>query len=171
MPVKYFPPIRGWQDYTPVIPKLYWDVESVEQRIKQLCREYDRIVHYLDLIQQVASSNDKELQAQIDELADALATLQRQVDYLTEEIGLIAGDMPVWDPTRGLYSDSKEAMRNMYRELAVFGAREVQIEDLTVEELAEYRVDEISAVGNLTIFNDDKPRVTDPKTGKEYENE
>lgn len=33
--------------YTPVIPKLYWDVYSAEERMKWLSCEWDRIIHYL----------------------------------------------------------------------------------------------------------------------------
>lgn len=45
--------------YTPVIPKLYWDVYSAEQRMKWLCMEWDRIEHYLlDLCNQTNRNSD-----------------------------------------------------------------------------------------------------------------
>ena len=45
--------------YTPVIPKLYWDVESDEQRIKWLSLEWDRIYHYLlDLFKETNQNAD-----------------------------------------------------------------------------------------------------------------
>lgn len=53
--------------YTPVIPKLYWDVYSAEQRMKWLSKEWDRIEHYLlDLCNQTnQNTNDiEELQRQ-----------------------------------------------------------------------------------------------------------
>lgn len=45
-----FPIYSGWNMYTPVIPKLYWDVYSAEQRMKQLCLSYDKVEHYLDYV-------------------------------------------------------------------------------------------------------------------------
>lgn len=43
-PIPQFPWLT---QYTPVIPKLYWDVYSQEERIKWICKEWDRIIHYL----------------------------------------------------------------------------------------------------------------------------
>ena len=40
------PPFWGWTRYTPVIPKMYWDVYSQEERIKRLCRDHDKLAHY-----------------------------------------------------------------------------------------------------------------------------
>jgi hypothetical protein len=59
--------------YTPVIPKLYWDVYSAEQRMKWLCMEWDRIEHYmLDLCNQTNRNS---------EVIDAL---QRQFEEFKE---------------------------------------------------------------------------------------
>lgn len=45
--------------YTPVIPKLYWDVYSAEERMKWLSCEWDRIFHYLlDICNQVNINTD-----------------------------------------------------------------------------------------------------------------
>lgn len=50
LPGLNFPIYSGWTQYTPVIPKLYWDVYSAEQRMKQLCMSFDKVEHYLDYI-------------------------------------------------------------------------------------------------------------------------
>ena len=50
LPGLNFPIYSGWTQYTPVIPKLYWDVYSAEQRLKQLCMNFDKVEHYLDYI-------------------------------------------------------------------------------------------------------------------------
>ena len=41
-----FPPFSGYTWNTPVIPKLYWDVYSQEQRLKTLCMEYAKLIAY-----------------------------------------------------------------------------------------------------------------------------
>lgn len=50
LPWLNFPIYSGWTQYSPVIPKLYWNVYSAEQRLKQLCMSFDKVEHYLDYI-------------------------------------------------------------------------------------------------------------------------
>jgi hypothetical protein len=40
----------GWADYTPTIPKLYWDVESQEERIKKICKELHKLCEYANYL-------------------------------------------------------------------------------------------------------------------------
>lgn len=59
--------------YTPVVPKLYWDVYSAEQRMKWLSMEWDRIEHYLlDLCNQTNqnSTDIEELQNQFEKFKE-----------------------------------------------------------------------------------------------------
>lgn len=59
--------------YTPVVPKLYWDVYSAEQRMKWLCVEWDRIEHYLlDICKQTNRNIEDitELQKQFEEFKE-----------------------------------------------------------------------------------------------------
>ena len=172
MPITPFPFYNGWRDYTPALPKIYWDVDSAEQRLKLLMKEYDRIKNYLDCIIEIAQANDIFLDNKIDELADELRTVYDFVQRIYEEFeeiykGLDQGKL-IYDPTQGEYVKSIIAQRNMYRELAVFGLREVQLENIPVEELAKYTVDQVSATGNYTILGDTVPRATDPETGLPY---
>lgn len=50
LPGLNFPIYSGWTQYTPVIPKFYWDVYSAEQRMKQLCLGFDKLEHYVDFM-------------------------------------------------------------------------------------------------------------------------
>lgn len=165
---KYLPLFSQWTAYTPVIPKFYYNVYSLEEAFKYLCKEYDRITHYLDSVIDSINGNDEELQEQIDALTVQVNSIQTAIDDLTDAISGIVTTLPVYDVTQGKFVDSQTANRNMYRELAVFGARVNQVANITVDELATHRVDEVSAVGNLTIFGDSTPRVTDPDTGEPY---
>ena len=45
-----FPIYSGWNQYTPVIPKMYWDAYSIEQLLKQLACDFDKCQHYLDYV-------------------------------------------------------------------------------------------------------------------------
>ena len=76
LPGLNFPIYSGWTQYTPVIPKLYWDVYSAEQRMKQLCMNFDKVEHYLDYIAQLCDEWNieftEELENQIKQMWDAV---------------------------------------------------------------------------------------------------
>lgn len=154
--------------YTPAIPAFYWNAKSQEEIIKHIACEIDHIIAYLDeIITDINKTlNDydtriKNIEAHINDYGTAIAQLQEQIDRI--------GDTQlVWNVTKGEYTDSKAALRDLYRELAVHGARVTQIADINTGKLAEHRTDETSAIGNLTIFDDATPRVTNPTTGEQY---
>ena len=67
LPGLNFPIYSGWTQYTPVIPKLYWDVYSAEQRMKQLCMSFDKVEHYLDYIANMMNEWNLEFTEQIEQ--------------------------------------------------------------------------------------------------------
>lgn len=162
-------PYFGVWAYTPTLPAFYWGAKSQEQIIKQLCEEYSHITSYVDEMTRTVNTLIKNYNKFAENVAEELKDVKDailRVENTIENIG--ENSTLVYDPTQGLYVDSKIAMRNMYRELSVFGARVSQIADKQVSEIGKHRVDEVSAVGNLTIFNDNVPRVTDKVTGEKY---
>lgn len=81
------PSYWGWTAYTPVIPKLYWDVYSQEERIKRLCIENDKIIHYIDMVVQHINENDSNFQEQIDNILDSVTQqLEEQNALITEQL-------------------------------------------------------------------------------------
>lgn len=51
LPINKVLPWPQWKlDSGPVIPKFYWDVYSQEQRIKKLCEELHKLIHYADYL-------------------------------------------------------------------------------------------------------------------------
>ena len=76
LPGLNFPIYSGWTQYTPVIPKLYWDVYSAEQRMKQLCMSFDKVEHYLDYIANMMNEWNIEF---TDELNTELAKIWKEV--------------------------------------------------------------------------------------------
>ena len=71
-----FPIYSGWGQYTPVIPKLYWDVYSQEQRLKQLCMNFDKVEHYLDYVAELMNEWNieftDEIEAELENMWDAV---------------------------------------------------------------------------------------------------
>ena len=72
LPTLNWPIYSGWTAFTPTIPKMYWNVYSQEQIIKQLCKNYEKCEQYLDVVAKL--TNDwvgeytDEVQAKLDEL-------------------------------------------------------------------------------------------------------
>lgn len=71
LPTLNWPIYSGWTNFTPTIPKMYWDVYSQEQRIKWLCKQYSKCEQYLDYLAELtndwAGDYSDEIQAKLDE--------------------------------------------------------------------------------------------------------
>ena len=59
------PGYAGFTNFTPTIPKLYWDVYSQEERIKRICMELHKVVEYATAMNENIELNHE----MIDELA------------------------------------------------------------------------------------------------------
>lgn len=147
-------------EYTPVIPKIYWNVYSQEERYKWLCLEYDKIMHYLADTIKYINDNEGKYDNDIDTLYDLTKKLGASLDNVIDQLDKIVETLPVYDPTQGKNVTSREAMRNMFRELAVFGARTNQMATLTAEQAASTTCLEMAVIGNKTVFGNPEPRVT-----------
>lgn len=161
-------PLYSVWPYTPAIPAFYWNAKSTEEIIKYLACEYDHITAYFDQLTAAINTMSADIKTFETNVENRIRTMEKSLAALLDNLERIGDKMVIYDPTQGTYVDSKIAMRNMYRELAVFGARVNQVATKTVDDMAKHRTDETAAVGNLTIFNDATPRVTDPQTGNPY---
>ena len=50
VPYRMIPPFIGFTEFTPVLPKLYWDTYSQEQRIHCICELLEKIACYCELL-------------------------------------------------------------------------------------------------------------------------
>jgi hypothetical protein len=96
----------------------------------------------------------------IDTLYDLTKKLGASLDNVIAQLDKIVETLPVYDPTQGKNVTSREAMRNMYRELAVFGARASELATISAAEAAQHTTLETAVIGNKTIFGHNEPRVT-----------
>lgn len=161
-------PLYSVWPYTPAIPAFYWNAKSTEEIIKYLTCEHDHITAYFDELTKAINNLNENVQSFETDIENRVSAMEESVATLLDNLERVGDKMIIYDPTKGAYVDSKIAMRDMYRELSVFGARVNQIAGKSVEDMAKHRTDETAAVGNLTIFNNTTPRVTDPKTGNPY---
>ena len=60
---RYIFPFAGFTDFTPTIPKMYWDVHSQEQRIHRICDMLDKLICYADYLGDNVEINKKDIEA------------------------------------------------------------------------------------------------------------
>lgn len=98
LPTLIWPIYSGWTAYTPTIPKMYWDVYSQEQRIKELCKNYSKCEQYLDIVAKLtndwAKDYSEEVAAKLDEFAALLdfgsettitKWIEKNLEYIYDE--------------------------------------------------------------------------------------
>ena len=56
-PKRFIPWFAAWQEFSPVIPKMYWDVESQEQRLHAICAQLHKLVCFADYLGDKISIN------------------------------------------------------------------------------------------------------------------
>ena len=81
---RWVPWFAGFTDFTPTIPKMYWDVESQEQRIHAICRQLHKLVCYADMLGDRISINRED----IDELQKLFERFMESgfEDYYAEQV-------------------------------------------------------------------------------------
>ena len=60
-PNRYIPWFSAWQEFTPTIPKMYWDVESQEQRLHAMCAQLHKLVCFADYLGDKISINREDI--------------------------------------------------------------------------------------------------------------
>ena len=56
-PNRYIPWFSAWQEFTPTIPKMYWDTESQEQRLHAICAQLHKLACFADYLGDKISIN------------------------------------------------------------------------------------------------------------------
>lgn len=177
------PSYWGWTAYTPVIPKLYWDVYSQEERIKRICMEYDKLTHYAshianevntlsgDIEEILADFEQKiteQLAAQDAKMAEQIATQNAKVEselaamrlYIDQKFAESAKGTQTYDVTTGTYRPSNQAMRRLFQALSFDHKGTTQLvsyyADKTVAELATQTVYNVAYSTRSRVIIDDQ---------------
>lgn len=137
------PPWDLWFPFqTPVVPELYWNVLSSEQRYKQLCCTLQSLIDYSKLLadglNDVTQDVREQLEAQSAWVASQIAQLDAELRKLIEQV---AGSSMDWDVTAGDLDSSQTAHRALYWWLTPHGLTVGDFNgtmgDLTVSDLAD----------------------------------
>lgn len=118
-----YPLLPPWAGYTyqPTVPKLYWNVKSQEQRIKMLCCELVGLEEYSD--KQTEAINKlilefDELTATYDDLYSEYEKLEQRMQDLEDAMATLVKSLVVYDPTKGIYTNSMNQSRRMMQVLS-----------------------------------------------------
>lgn len=142
------------------VPFTYRDGLTTLQLIECLRHNLDALQTYVDKVKEWVKSESDKTDAEISEIDEHLASVDVQLEDIVSKLGKLEITNDIYDVTQGRYVDSVDAMRNMYRELAVFGARVNQMAQLSVPMAAAHTCLEFAVLGNKTIFHNDEPRIT-----------
>ena len=142
------------------VPFTYRDGLTTLQLIECLRHNLDALQTYVDKVKEWVKSEYDKTDVEISEINEHLASVDVQLEDIISKLGRLEITNDIYDVTQGRYVDSVDAMRNMYRELAVFGARVNQMAQLSVPMAAAHSCLEFAVLGNKTIFHNDEPRIT-----------
>lgn len=142
------------------VPFTYRDGLTTLQLIECLRHNLDALQIYVDKVKEWMKSESDKTDVEISEINEHLASVDVQLEDIISKLGKLEITNDIYDVTQGRYVDSVDAMRNTYRELAVFGARVNQMAQLSVPMAAAHTCLEFAVLGNKTIFHNDEPRIT-----------
>lgn len=146
--------------FTTVQPFSYRDTLTVLGYIQEVADHLDQLREQLD---NLAKDETADIGTINETLAQTKAwqdAVDGTLDDLTAKLDQYQTSALTYNPTTGRYEDSKHTDRDMYRELAVFGARVNQMATMTTEQAAQYDCITWAVVGNRQIFGNKEPRVT-----------
>lgn len=142
------------------VPFTYRDGLTTLQLIECLRQNLDALQTYVDNVKEWVKSESDKTDGKISEINEHLASVDVQLEDIVSKLGKLEITNNIYDVTQGRYVDSVDAMRNVYRELAVFGARVNQMAQLSVPMASAHTCLEFAVLGNKTIFHNDEPRIT-----------
>lgn len=154
--------------FTTVQPFSYRDTLTVLGYVQEVASHIDELREQLD---NLAKDEDADMEA-VDEILKGIAAWRASVDTALDDLDnkldrYQASDL-AYNPTTGQCEDSKHVGRDMYRELAVFGARVDQMATMTAAQAAGHDCITWAVLGNKDIFGDPEPRVTPrERTGRQ----
>lgn len=142
------------------VPFTYRDGLTTLQLIECLCHNLDTLQEYVNQVKEWTEAEADRTDAEISGINAHLTSVDTQLEDIISKLGKLEITNDIYDVTQGRYVDSVDAMRNMYRELAVFGARVNQMATMTTAQAAQHDCITWAVLGNREIFGNEEPRVT-----------
>lgn len=81
-----FPHYGDFTAFTPVVPELYWNVYSAEERVKALCMEWVKLTAYTQALADTVNEQYDDLKADIQARYDALDAAVQNIDNVVTDM-------------------------------------------------------------------------------------
>lgn len=145
--------------FTTVQPFSYRDTLTVLGYVQEVASHLDELREQLDNLAKDENADVEAIKQLIAGFDERFKRIDETLDDLKRQVGQYEDSAITYNPTRGKYEDSKNVNRDMYRELAVFGARVYQMAGMNCIEAAAHSNLEFAVIGNKTIFGHPDPRI------------
>jgi ABC-type transporter Mla subunit MlaD len=146
--------------FTTVQPFSYRDTLTVLGYVQEVADHLDELRESVDDLAKDENADVDAINKTLAQIATWQASVNATLDDLEKQVGQYEDSALTYNPTRGKYEDSKDTNRDIYRELAVFGARVDQMATMTTAQAAQHDCITWAVLGNKDIFGDPDPRVT-----------
>lgn len=146
--------------FTTVQPFSYRDTLTVLGYVQEAAEHLDQLREQLDNLAKDENADVEAIKQLIAGFNGQFERINETLDDLEKQVGQYEDSALTYNPTCGKYEDSKNTNRDMYRELAVFGARVDQMATMTTAQAAGHDCITWAVIGNREIFGNEKPRVT-----------
>lgn len=146
--------------FTTVQPFSYRDTLTVLGYVQEVADHLDELRESVDDLAKDENADVDAINKTLAQVAAWQASVNSTLDDLTAKIDQYQTSALTYNPTTGRYEDSKNTNRDMYRELAVFGARVNQMATMTADQAAQHDCITWAVLGNREIFGNEEPRVT-----------
>ena len=146
--------------FTTVQPFSYRDTLTVLGYVQEVAEHLDELREQLDNLAKDENADVDAINNTLAQIATWQTSVNTTLDDLRTKVDQYQSSALTYNPTTGRYEDSKNTDRDMYRELAVFGARVDQMATVTTAQAAQHDCITWAVVGNREIFGHEEPRVT-----------
>lgn len=146
--------------FTTVQPFSYRDTLTVLGYVQEVAEHLDQLREQVDNLAEDENADIEAINGVLAEIAVWQTSVDIALDDLEKKVDQYQASAITYNPTTGQYEDPKSTDRDMYRELAVFGARVDQMATMTAAQAAQYDCITWAVLGNHDIFGDKEPRVT-----------
>ena len=146
--------------FTTIQPFSYRDTLTVLGYVQEVAEHVNEVREQLDNLAKDESADIEAVKQLVAGFKEQFERINKTLDDLERQVGQYEDSDLTYNPTRGKYEDSKNSNRDMYRELAVFGARINQMAQLNTTTAAAHTCLEFAVLGNKTIFHSNEPRIT-----------
>ena len=146
--------------YTTTQPFSYRDTLTVLGMVQEVAGHLDELRESLDALARDEASDVEAINKVIAQIGAWQTTVDTALDDLAAKLDKFENSEITYNPTNGRYEDSENTNRDIYRELAVFGARVDQMATMTTTQAAAHDCLTWAVLGNKDIFGHNEPRVT-----------